>query len=496
MLTIHEAVDSLQQYLGKPIDLEIKYMTFPHHQDDQMVLIYIRSIVDPLNINMNILDPIREAIAKEQITDEPLKDQPLIQGILASCKPVLMDNKEMADVLFEGNWLILVNQLAQGFYYNAVNWHNREMVPPEREVGLVGPRDAFTEDIDINLSLIRRRIRDNSIRIEEYVIGERSKTKVNVVYMDGLVNEKALGMFRDRIDDFKLDIVLDSTQIGYLISKQVYSPFPMFQLTERPDKAASSMLEGRFVVVVDTSPSVLIFPTTITCLYEASDDYYFSSIAALLFRGIRLLGLSITLFLPSLYVAITTVNQDVFRVQFMLAVTASREGIPYPSYIEVIIMLLLIELINEATVRLPRTIGGTATIVGGLIIGTAAAQAHLISYIMIVITATTAIGSYTAPNYMVGLAWRILSFLIVIMAIPLGLYGVVIGTGFIGLYLCHLHSFGVPYTAPFSTFRYKDLFRDAMTRVSRGMMRIRPSTYSREAAGKKRLEWLEQEDLF
>jgi hypothetical protein len=241
---------------------------------------------------------------------------------------------------------------------------------------------------------------------------------------------------------------------------------------------------------------VLIFPVTITCLYETSDDYYFSSVVAFLSRGIRLLGLSITLYLPALYVAITTVNQDVFRVQFMLAVAASREGVPYPAYIEVIIMMLLIELINEATVRLPKTIGGTATIVGGLIIGTAAAQSHLISFIMIVITATTAIGSYTAPNYMGGLAWRILSFLIVILAIPLGLYGIVIGTGLIGLFLSNLHSFGVPYTAPFGTFRYKDLFRDALTRASRGMMRFRPSTYSYEAAGKKKLEWQEREDLF
>jgi spore germination protein len=247
---------------------------------------------------------------------------------------------------------------------------------------------------------------------------------------------------------------------------------------------------------MDTSPSVLILPTTILCLYETSDDYYFSSVAAFLIRGIRLLGLSITLFLPALYVAITTVNHDVFRIQFMLAVAASREGVPYPSYVEVIIMMLLIELINEATVRLPKTIGGTATIVGGLIIGTAAAQAHLISYVMIVITATTAIGSYTAPNYMTGLAWRICSFFIVILAIPLGLYGIVTGAGFIGLFLCNLYSFGVPYTAPFGTFRYKDLFRDAMTRASIGMMKLRPSTYSKEAAGKRKLDWLEQEDLF
>jgi hypothetical protein len=496
MLTIQNIVDSLQKYLGNPTDLEIKYISFPNHQEDQMVLVYIKSIVDPLNISKKLLDPIIEAIIQDQIKDKPIKDQPIVQSLITLGKPVILDNIEMAKVLFEGQCIVLINQMDQGFQYNVVNWHNREIVPPDREVGLLGPKDAFIEDIDVNLSLIRRRIRDESIRVEEYVMGERSKTKINVVFMDGLVNVKALGLFRDRLNSFKIDVVLDATQIGQLVSGQIYNPFPMFQLSERPDKVVSSMLDGRFVVLVDTSPSALILPTTITCLYETPDDYYFSSVVAFLTRGIRLLGLSITLFLPALYVAITTVDQEVFRVQFMLAVAASREGVPYPPYIEVIIMMLLIELINEATVRLPKTIGGTATIVGGLIIGTAAAQAHLISFIMIVITATTAIGSYTAPNYMASMAWRILSFFIVICAIPFGLYGIVTGTGFIGLFLSNLHSFGIPYTAPFGTFRFKDLFRDAMTRISRGMMKLRPSTYSHEAAGKKKLEWLEREDLF
>lgn len=496
MLTVRQLADSLQEYLSSPSDLTITYIPLPDYAEDQLVLIYIRSIVDPNHINIKLLTPIRRAIEHELVKDLPFKDQPLVQSVYSTGNKVELDNKELTKALLEGNCLVLVNQMDQGIGIEVVDWHNRDIVSPEREVGLLGPKDAFIEDLDVNLSLIRRRFRDESLRVKEFMVGVRSKTKVNVVYVDGLVNERALKLFLDRLDNFKVDVVLDASQIGQLVSGQVYSPFPMFQLTERPDKTVSAMLDGRFVVMVDTSPMVLLLPATITCLYETADDYYFSSIAAFLFRGTRLLGLSITLFLPSLYVAITTVNQDVFRLPFMLAVTASREGVPYPSYIEVLIMMLLIELINEATVRLPKTIGGTATIVGGLIIGTAAAQAHLISYIMIVITATTAIGSYTAPNYMVGLSWRLLSFVVVLLAIPLGLYGIVTGTGFVGLYLSNLHSFGIPYTAPFGTFRYKDLFRDAIIRASRGMMRLRPSTYSKEAAGKPKLSWLEKEDLF
>lgn len=495
-MTIQDIEKSLKQFLGNPADFVTSYIPFPNHEAEQLVLIYIKSVVDQLLINKFILKPILNAIADGHITDQPIKDQPILQGLFTLTQSIPLNNKELANELFEGNCLILVNQMDQGLSFDAADWHSRDVTSPESELGLVGPKDAFNENLNTNLSMIRRRIRDESLRVEEYVIGERSNTRINLIFMEDLVNKKALELFRQRLNKFKMDAVLDATVIGQMVSGQMYNPFPMFQLTERPDKAVSTLLEGRFVVLVDTSPSALIFPVSIICLYETSDDYYFSSIASFLFRGVRLLGLSITLFLPALYVAITTVNQDIFRIQFMLAVTASREGVPYPAYIEVIIMMLLIELINEATIRLPKTIGGTATIVGGLIIGSAAAQAHLISYIMIVITATTAIGSYTAPNYMIGLAWRICSFLIVILAIPLGMYGIVVGSGFIGLFLCNLHSFGVPYTAPFGTFRYKDLFRDAIIRISRGMMRLRPSTYSNEAAGKQRLVLQEEEDLF
>jgi spore germination protein len=294
----------------------------------------------------------------------------------------------------------------------------------------------------------------------------------------------------------KVDILSDTTQLMHLLYTEkwlAWSPFPLFQNTERPDRAVAAMMGGRIVMLLDNTSTAVIVPVTMGVLFQTPDDYYLPTVSGSFLRLIRFMGLMITIFMPALYISLTSVNQDVLRVQIMLAIAASREGVPYPAYIEVLIMMLLVELINEATVRLPKSIGGTATIVGGLIIGTAAAQSHLISNIMIVITAATAIGSFTMANYILGLAWRICSYFIIMLSVSFGLYGMTIGTAFVLLFLCHLKPWGIPYLAPFDTHNFRDLVRDSLFRVPKRMMKFRPATYSNQAAHMRKLR-MQSED--
>ncbi|MCD1260643.1 spore germination protein [Paenibacillus athensensis] len=486
MKSLFEVYEELAQFMGRPADLCMQSIVQPDSMEPLALLVYLQSTSDRNFFHAQLLNPLLDAVKACDGQPGSFWEHPVHRTLGSLGTVVIAEAKEMAHKLMAGCCLVLFSAHRAALAVPSANWNNRSVTQPERESTLIGPKDSFIEDLEVNLSMIRRRVRSETLRIEEYTIGTDSQTRIELVFMDELVNRSAIGEFRKRLQDIQLDLLLDTTQIGYLVTRQRLSPFPMFQSTERPDKAVSALMEGRFLVFCDTTPTCLILPVTMTCLYETSDDYYFPSLSGTFLRLIRMLGLAITLFLPALYIAITAVNQDVFRIQFMLAVASSREGVPYPAYIEVVIMLLLIELINEATVRLPKTIGGTATIVGGLIIGTAAAQSHLISYIMIVITATTAIGSYTAPNYMVGLAWRLCSFFLVILSIPWGLYGVVAGSALIGLYICHLDSFGVPYAAPFDTFHYKDVIRDSIIRAPSLWTRRRPSTYSFAAGGTKR----------
>lgn len=494
-MKLETLIDRLADYLHRPADLEIHLARRSPADAPEAAVLYLGSITKGADIRRKLLVPIMAAVASPAVAGRPLKESSELGELLLEAKPVSLELPELAKALFAGYGLALIRSMSEALAIEAVEWNNRAVTQPERESSLIGPRDAFIEDIGINLSMIRRRVRHPELTVEERFLGESSQTKIMIVSMANLVNENALRTFCKRLDGIRIDQLLDSSQLAYLISHERYTPFPMFQATERPDKAVSALMEGRFLVLVDTTPSVLVLPATMNSLFETPDDYYFSSLMGTYLRWVRLTGLAITLFLPALYIAITSVNQDMFRVQFMLAVAASREGVPYPAYVEVVIMLLLIELINEATVRLPKTIGGTATIVGGLIIGTAAAQAHLISYIMIVVTATTAIGSYTVPNYTVGLAWRLFSLVIVLLAIPWGLYGIVLGASFTGLYLSSLNSLGVPYTAPFGTGYFRDLFRDALMRAPHSLMKFRPFTYSFRAGGTRRLRLNDEEDM-
>lgn len=490
-----QIADELARHMGNPIDLAMQPLTAPQDGEPSAALIYLTSITDQTKVNQQALDPVLDIFA--EWSREPFPIWERIHETLGNRGDTVGKQlNELESELFAGKCLFVADALPQAFAIDIANWNNRAVTNPENEQSLIGPKDSFIEDLKTNLSLIRRRIRHKNLVVHDTVIGTKSNTSVAFLYMKDLVNETALEQLNHRLQTIELDILLDSSQLARLLlgASKWATPFPLFQSTERPDKSVSAIMEGRILMLVDSTPMAAIVPATITALYQTPDDYYFPNVVGTFIRWVRFFGLLLTVFLPGLYIALTSVNQGVLRIQLMLAISASREGVPYPAFIEVLIMLSLVELINEATVRLPKAIGGTATIVGGLIIGTAAAESHLISNIMIVITAAVAIGSFTAPNYSIGIAWRICSYIMVLLAIPLGLFGMAMGTALILMYFCHLKSMGVPYMAPFNTSLYRDLIIDGLIRIPKRLMKKNPSTYSGQSSGKSRLDQQRRED--
>lgn len=493
---VRHFVKSITEFMGNPADLQVQLLPPTEGKEPQAALLFLSSITDEAKINELFLQPIQNVFLGQGNLQE-------LSGIFVhNSFPTngCMIDKNVPSValqLFGAKCVLVANSLKDAVAVDVSQWHNRSVTPPETEHSLVGPRDAFVEDLNVNISMIRRRIRHEDLLIEQFTVGAKSRTKVSLVYMKGLVNHQVLEQLQQRIQAIEPDVLLDTTQLGQMITNKnkSFNPFPLFQTTERPDKVVAALMEGRILLLADTTPTGAIFPATITALYQTTDDYYFPSLSGTFIRMVRFAGLLITLFLPGLYVSITSVNYDVLRVQFMLAVAASREGVPYPAFIEVLIMITLLELINEATVRLPKVIGGTATIVGGLIIGASAAQSHLVSNIMIVITGAVAIGSYTVANYMIGIAWRMSSYGLMLLAIPWGLNGMAIGSAFILLYLCHIKSMGVPYLSPLSTFQLRELFSDALLRLPTTMNPFRSSVYSPAVKDSKRVRLRKGEDL-
>ena len=351
--------------------------------------------------------------------------------------------------MMSGDTLIFVDRSDKVLVINSKGYPNRGVQTAESEVTVYGSKDSFTESIRFNTVLIRRRIRDTRLKAKAWVKGVRTKTDICLMYMEDLVYPEVLDALEKRLESFEIDGIFDAGSLEQLLEKKWYSPFPQFQMTQRPDKAASAILEGRIVLVVDNSPEVLIVPSVMGCFYQASDDYYNRWDISCFTRFLRYMASLIAVGLPGLYIAIASFHPEVFPTSLALSLAASRQGVPFPLALEVLFMELAFELLREAGIRLPGPMGGTLGIVGGLIIGQAAVEANIVSAIVVIIVALTALAAFTIPNESFATAFRLLKFYLILLGAFLGTFGYVLGVLTILIHLASLNSFGIPYMMPF-----------------------------------------------
>ena len=300
-----------------------------------------------------------------------------------------------------------------------------------------------------------------------------------ITYIEGIAPDSVLDEVRQRVKRIQIDGVLESAFIEEFIEDQPFSPFPQIQNTERPDAVCASLLEGKVAILVDNTPFVLIVPMTFWTGLQAAEDYYERSIYTTFVRWIRLILINISLFLPSLYVAITTFHPKLIPTNLLISIAAAREGIPFPAVIEALMMEFLFEGLREAGVRLPKPVGSAVSIVGALVIGQAAVQAGIISAPLVIVVATTGIASFAFPRYNLGTAYRMLRFPMLLLAGMLGLYGVAISTLAILIHLTNIRSFGIPYLSPVAPQTPRDL-KDVFLRTPRWNMTHRPIMVSGE----------------
>ncbi len=320
----------------------------------------------------------------------------------------------------------------------------------ESEKSMRGSRQAFTEQLEENLKLIRTRIQDERLRKRHLILGTRTKTKVSLLYVEDLAYEGIVKEVYKRLDGIARDEVLDSGVAEQLTKGDTRSPFPQYQATERPDRTAQALLEGRVAVLFDHSPEALLLPVTLNTLFQASDDYYRHFWIVSFLRVIRWLAAFLAAFLPGLYVAATGFHTQILPTNLILVMAEARKGVPFPGIVEVLLMELSFELIREAGIRMPGAIGNTIGIVGGLIVGQSAVSANLISPMTVVIVAFTALGSFSVPNEEVSEALRLVKYLILVLAGIWGIYGVVLGGWLLLIHLAGLKSFEIPYLYPFT----------------------------------------------
>lgn len=415
-------------------------------------LVYIDGMADKLLLNDYVLEPLMLCSKGIDNVDE-IKDNILAVTDMREVKKL----SEGVNAALSGETLMLIDGLDCAYVIATRFWPARGISDPSSETVIRGAREGLTETIRFNTALIRRRIRDTRLRIKAKSIGARSKTDVAIMYIEDIVNKDVLAELEDRVDKINIDAVFDSAYIEQLIEDNKYSPFPQIQSTERPDVVAAALYEGRVVLVVDNSPFAIIVPTTLPNLFQSPDDYYQRWMHGSIVRFIRIFAILISLTAPALYVAITSFHTNIIPTKLAYAIAASREGVPFPAFIEAIIMEAFLALLMEAVVRLPRPIGTTIGIVGGLVIGQSAVSAGIVSPIMIIIVAITAITTFVSPNYDVTTALRLVRFLLIIASAIVGFYGIMIGLIVLLIHLVRMKSFGIPYLAPAVNTNIKDL---------------------------------------
>jgi len=368
---------------------------------------------------------------------------------------------EIWDALASGYTTILFEGIDKALLCNTQGFEKRAIEEPPSETVIRGPREGFIDSIGTNISLLRRKVKTPNLWFEQYTLGSLTHTRVAIVYIKGLASEELIQEVRQRVSRIDTDGIMESGYIEEFIEDQPFTVFPLVFRTERPDRVAASLKEGRIAIITDGTPFVLIVPMDNHMLLQAPDDYYEKVPIGSFLRLVRLFAFWISILLPGTYVAVITFHHELIPTQLLLKIASSREGVPFPVVVEVFIMELVFEFLREAGIRLPRAIGPAISIVGALVLGDAAVRAGIVSPIVVMVVSFTAIASFTTPAFSLGIAARLLRFAFIILGGILGLFGIQFGFLALLAHMVSLRSFGLPYmlsAAPMVLSNWKDLY--------------------------------------
>ena len=343
---------------------------------------------------------------------------------------------------------------------------DRGITESSSEKILRGPKDSFTENHEINIGLIRKRIKDEKLWFKDVKIGRRTKTKVTISYIKDIANTSNVKKIEDDLKKIDIDGILDSGYIREFLNKKNKNAFPQMISTERPDLVCGALLDGKIIILVENSPYALIIPGLLIDFLHTSEDYYQKSINVSLTRMLRFLSFILTIITPGFYIAVTTWNQEVIPNELLISLSIQKSGVPFPTALELIMMITIFEILREADTRISNTTGASISIVGALILGEAAVSAGIVSPIIIIVVAFTSISGllYTDVDFINGIRWW--RFIFIIFSVLLGFIGLIIAILIFIVKLCSIEYLGVPYTVPTSPL-YPKMLKDSFIRLSR-----------------------------
>lgn len=427
-----------------------------HNLSKNGVLLFIESLVDLEKISDKVLTRIMGS-EEEIISDKKIVNLYDVTGLLLDGYSIFIS---------EGK------TYAAAFYTSSLE--KRTIQEPLSEKVLRGSHDGFIESLETNILLVRRSIKNPNLLVRYMTLGERSRTKIAILYIEDLMNNDIVDELFRRLSYLKADYIQSPGHIQEFIEDEAFSPFPQMLNTERPDRVVSNLMEGRFAILAEASPTAIIAPINFFAFLQSPDDYNNRWLIGSFITLFRILSIMIAIGLPAIYIAVVSFHYEVIPFELVFALKGTLEYVPVVPFVEALSMLIILELLSEAATRLPSPIAQTIGVVGGLVIGTAVVEANLVSNSMIVVVALTAVASYTIPVTEMGTSIRLLGFPLMIGSSLFGFVGIVIGLMLILVHLCKLESFGTPYFSPLAPFKLSEN-KDTVIRLPLWMFMKRPT---------------------
>lgn len=441
-------------------------------RDYNAVLIYMNGMFDIDQAEHHVLRPLlgRTFYTRQELTQYLYR---LHQLPITEMKWV-EDGVEARKSILQGHGAFFVDGDSRILLFPFSKFEKRGIEEAPNETVIRGPREAFVEDLQTNLSLIRRRIKTHLLKTEVFELGEYTSSKVVLTYLEGVCKPSLIHEARNRLSYINDAGVIAATQIEEMLADNPHSLFTQMQHTERPDVVSAAILEGRIAILMENTPDSMIAPATMFMKMQSLEDYNQNFIATSFIRIIRFLFSFISLMLPSFYIAVTTFHAEMIPFNLLISVASAREIVPFPALLEAFIMEISFEALREASVRIPKYIGQTVSIIGALIIGTAAVQAGIVSSAMVIIVSVTGIASFIIPGFDLSLSFRLLRFPLMLLAGFLGIFGIACGLILIYTHMLNLKSFGVPYLSPWAPSSYGSM-KDVLIRAPWWKLKSRPT---------------------
>lgn len=471
---MNKIVERLKKEFSKTPDLIVKEIKL--NMFNTLFIIYLETVSSSNKVNDYIL--------KNVIDNKDKINKNNFQNYLAGPNTKRIDKYDKIEYFLTNGFTIVI--LKDNIYGVETRADiNRAVANADIETSINGPKDSFTENYQINIGLIKRRLKSHNLKIDNRVIGRKTSTQVGVLYFEDIADQELVQNILEKLDNIDIDGVIDSSSIGYLLGDEESSVYPTFLQTERPDMVSTSLLEGKIAIVMDTTPFALIIPAFFIDFINPNIDNYSKSKNINFIKILRIFAYFLSMIAPALYIAVMNYNQETIPTNLLIDFAIQRNGVPFPTIVETILMLAVCEILRESDLRFPSNYGSAISILGAIVLGEASVSAGIASPITIIVIAITFISSLTFSNVEINNSLRFFRFIFIILAGFFGLYGITLGLLFFLIYTSNVTSFGKPYFAPFAPFD-KVYFHNTVFKIPLKKDKIRSSMLTKTNKTKQR----------